>query len=263
MAVDKSVSTDLLNSAVDLAQRAGKMSLRWFRSGVGAAQQKPDGSPVTEADRAIEEFVREELDRQYPEDSVLGEEYGEKAGRSGRTWVVDPIDGTHSLLTGVPLYATLLALLDETGPAVGVAVIPALEEAVWAGRGLGAYHRRGEEVRRAKVSDVGDLNEARLNISGLEYLPAGLGAWLAARSRGTTRTWGDGYGYVLLTTGRAEAMIDPGLSLWDVAPMLVIVPEAGGRITTASGEFHAGAGDFIATNDLLHSELLQALANLW
>ena len=141
--------------------------------------------------------------------------------------MIDPVDGTHSLLTGVPLYATLLALLDETGPAVGVVVIPALEEAVWAGRGLGAYHRRGEEVRKAKVSDVGELTKARLNISGLEYLPADLGAWLAARSGGTIRTWGDGYGYVLLATGRTEAMIDPGLSLWDVAPMLVIVPEAG------------------------------------
>ena len=225
---------ELLETAVELAQRAGRLSLKWFSNQLLNPQTKSDGSLVTEADLATEEFMIAELQKLFPEDSIVGEEHGCQGGTSGRLWTIDPIDGTRSFVHGVPLFATLLAMMDSTGPRLGVTVIPALDEAVWAGRGLGAYHRSGTEIRPARVSSTSSLETACITTSGLEYLPAKLGAWLTQR-RGVTRTWGDGYGYVLLATGRADIMIDPGLSLWDVAPMLVIVPEAGGCITTIDG----------------------------
>ena len=225
---------ELLETAVELAQRAGRLSLKWFSNQLLNPQTKSDGSLVTEADLATEEFMIAELQKLFPEDSIVGEEHGCQGGTSGRLWTIDPIDGTRSFVHGVPLFATLLAMMDSTGPRLGVTVIPALDEAVWAGRGLGAYHRSGTGIRPARVSSTSSLETACITTSGLEYLPAKLGAWLTQR-RGVTRTWGDGYGYVLLATGRADIMIDPGLSLWDVAPMLVIVPEAGGCITTLDG----------------------------
>lgn len=226
---------ELLETAVGLAQRAGRLSLRWFSRQLLSPQTKSDGSLVTEADLATEEFMIAELQKLFPEDGIVGEEYGFQEGTSGRLWTIDPIDGTRSFVHGVPLFSTLLAMMDSAGPHLGVTVIPALDEAVWAGRGLGAYHRSGTEIRPARVSATSNLETACITTSGLEYLTPKLGAWLAQR-RGVTRTWGDGYGYVLLATGRADVMIDPGLSLWDVAPMLVIVPEAGGRITTIDGK---------------------------
>ncbi len=258
---------ELLETAVELAQQAGRLSLRWFSSRLLNPQTKPDGSLVTEADLATEEFMIAELQKLFPEDSIVGEEHGRQEGTSGRLWTIDPIDGTRSFVHGVPLFATLLAMMDASGPRLGVTVIPALDEAVWAGRGLGAYHRSGTEIRPARVSSTSSLETACITTSGLEYLPPKLGAWLAQR-RGVTRTWGDGYGYVLLATGRADIMIDPGLSLWDAAPMLVIVPEAGGRITTTdggdeeAGRAEAAGGDFIASNGRIHEELVAALASL-
>ena len=274
------VSPELLKLAVDLALEAGRLSLRWFSGELRSSQTKPDGSLVTEADLAVEEFMRSELRTHFPEDGIVGEEHGRQHGTSGRLWTIDPIDGTSSFVHGVPLFTTLLAMLDSTGPQLGVAVVPALDEAVWAGRGLGAHHRRGKEVQPARVSSTDRLETACITTSGFEYLPPKLGAWLSQR-RGVTRTWGDGYGYVLLATGRADAMIDPGLSLWDAAPMLVIVPEAGGRITTSdmgnaatapaaavAGRSDgwaqdAGAqGDFLSSNGRVHEELANTLASL-
>ncbi len=257
------VDCDLLSAAVELAQRAGEVTMRWFTSDDLSSETKPDGSPVTDADRAGEDFLRCELQKRYPEDGILGEEHGFTEGSSGRQWLIDPVDGTRSFIAGVPLYSTLLALIDEKGPAIGVVALPALDEAVWAGRGLGAQHRKGAEIRPARVSSTSELGDARLTTSGLEYLSQDLGAWLASRHSGLARTWGDGYGYALLATGRVDAMIDPGLSVWDAAPMLVIVPEAGGRITKRDGSREPTDGDYLATNGIIHKELLATLKGLW
>lgn len=254
------VDAELVASAVDLAVRAGAVTQRWFSPRSLASGTKSDGSPVTEADRAAEEFLRHELEKRYPDDAVLGEEYGARDGSSGRLWVIDPIDGTRSFVRGVPLFTTLLALIDEAGPAVGVAHVPLLAETVLAGRGLGAEHIYDDERRVARVSDVRRLEDSCLVTSGIEYLPE-RGRRALLQPGPLVRTWGDGYGYVLLATGRAEIMLDAGLALWDVAPMLVIVAEAGGRITDYDGRAGPQAGDVVSSNGHLHDDALELLAD--
>lgn len=253
------VDAELVASAADLAERAGRVTLRWFSPRALPSRAKTDGSPVTEADRAAEEFLRVELARRYPDDAVVGEEFGHSTGASGRRWVIDPIDGTRSFVRGIPLFTTLLALVDESGPAVGVAHVPPLHETVSAGRGRGAVHVYAGEERPAQVSDVSRIEDSCLVTSGVEYLPER--ARRALLQPGPlVRTWGDGYGYMLLATGRAEIMLDAGLALWDVAPMLVIVPEAGGRITDYQGSPGPQAGDVVASNGHMHDAALRLLA---
>ncbi|MCY3925533.1 MAG: hypothetical protein OXG52_08515 [bacterium] len=256
---DSAADPEDVACGVDLAVRAGQVTMRWYSSRRLRSRTKGDGSPVTDADRAAEEFLRNELARRYPDDGVVGEEYGATEGASGRRWVIDPIDGTRSFVRGVPLFATLLALIDGSGPAVGVAHVPPLDETVSAGRGLGAAHTCGGEARRARVSDVRVPEDSYLVTSGIEYLPE-RGRRLLLHPGLLVRTWGDGYGYVLLATGRAEIMLDAGLELWDVAPMLVIVPEAGGTLTDYDGGDGPVSGDVVSTNGHLHGFAVQQLA---
>ena len=245
------VSAELLDEAAELARQAGVLTLNWFDDHELSVSRKDDGSPVTEADKAAEAFLREALAKRFPDDAVIGEEFPEAQGTSGRTWIIDPIDGTRSFVRGVPL----LAMIDQDGPAIGVAAVPPLEEAVWAGRGLGCYHNG----RRCQVSSQAELGRSYLCASGFEWWSDG--AFDRVRQTGARmRTWGDGYGYVLVATGRTEAMIDPGLNVWDIAPMLVIVPEAGGQVTQWNGTDTPSAGDWLATNGNFHEEL-RALLN--
>lgn len=250
----ESADTDLLDEAVELAREAGQLTLGWFNDHELSVHRKDDGSPVTDADKAAESFLREALAKRFPSDAVIGEEFPEEQGTSGRTWIIDPIDGTRSFVRGVPLYTTLLAMIDRHGPAIGVAAVPPLNEAVWAGRGLGCYHNG----RRCQVSSQADLGRSYLSASGFEWWPEGVFNRVS-QSGARMRTWGDGYGYVLVATGRVEAMIDPGLNLWDIAPMLVIIPEAGGRIAKWNGSTTPGSGDWLATNGAIHDELLTRL----
>ncbi len=133
------VDTSLLDEVVGLVQAAGELTLRWFRDENLTVENKGDGTPVTAADKAAERFLREELGKRFPDDAVIGEEESYSAGTSGRTWVIDPIDGTKSFTHGVPLYSNLVALYDELGCAIGVINLPALGEVVYAGRGLGCF----------------------------------------------------------------------------------------------------------------------------
>jgi len=195
------VDPALVEHAVHIARDAGELTLHWFRRAGLAVEHKGDGSPVTEADLAAETFMRAELAAAYPDDAVIGEEHADAEGTSGRTWVIDPIDGTKAFTKSVPLYSNLLALVDEHGPAVGVINLPALGETVWAGRGLGAFHN-GD---RCRVSDHASLDGAYVCTSEFGYWPpADLAAVHAAPVQ--FRTWGDAYGYSLVATGRAEAM---------------------------------------------------------
>jgi histidinol-phosphatase len=245
---------DLVREAVELARAAGDATLRWFRSDDLAVDRKGDGTPVTQADREAERLIRAELAVRHPDDGVLGEEEPETFGTSRRRWILDPIDGTKAFTHGVPLYSNLLAVEDEHGIAVGVINIPALGETVWAGRGLGC-HCNGERVQ---VSTVASVEEAFVSTSG--FSPWSDEALLALQHTGThLRTWGDGYGYVLVATGRLEAMIDPAAELYDLAPMPVIIDEAGGRFTSLDGEDGAGHGSGIASNGLIHESLLATL----
>jgi histidinol phosphatase-like enzyme (inositol monophosphatase family) len=244
----------LLDEAVDLATRAGELTLRWFRSPDLVVDRKANLTPVTAADRAAERVRREELAGRHPDDEVVGEEEPPTPGTSGRRWVIDPIDGTKAFTHGVPLYCTLLAVDDEHGPAVGVIRMPALRETVYAGRGLGCFC----DGAPARVSDRDRLEGSYLTASGYDHWDEAL--LLAAKRSGMQlRTWGDGYGYALVATGRAEAMCDPVTAVWDVAPMLVVVPEAGGRFTDMAGRATADGGSGLATNGRLHGDVMAAL----
>lgn len=249
-----SIDPNLLDEVVALTRAAGELTLKWFNNHDLIVDRKGDGSPVTEADKAAEEFLRETLSSRFPEDTIVGEEFGETSGTTQRRWIIDPIDGTRSFVRGVPLYTTLLAMFDSKGPAIGVIDVPGLNEAVWAARGLGCFHNN----HRCTVSSQTKLQKSYLCASGFEWWP-NTAYEKIAQSGARLRTWGDGYGYVLVATGRTEAMVDPGLNLWDIAPMLTIIPEAGGRITTWDGTTTPTAGNWIASNNNIHEELLSHL----
>jgi histidinol-phosphatase len=254
-AMSPPIERELLDFAVDLVAIAGEMTLRWFRSVDLAIDTKADGTPVTAADRAAERLARERIADRFPDDGVLGEEEPELVGRSGRRWIVDPIDGTKAFTRGVPLYSTLLALHDGDGPALGVIGLPALGQVVYAGRGLGCW----SDGRPARVSGTSALDGAYLTTSGYSHWPDE--ALLAVKHAGCElRTWGDGYGYALVATGRVDAMVDHAVDLYDVAGMPVILTEAGGRFSTVDGSDDAGGGSGVATNGRVHDELLGLLA---
>ncbi len=212
----------LLDFALDAAWQAGRITLGHFQTGV-AVERKKDYSPVTIADRASEQKLRELIGRYWPDHGILGEEFGQNSGSGDYTWILDPIDGTKSFVQGVPLYAVLVALTEKQLPVVGVAHFPALNETVYAARGLGC-HWNG---RRARVSQVGELKDAVL--LGSEVAVTASTGDVAARARGwqrlieatyIQRTWGDAYGYALVATGRAEIMADPIVNPWDCAPFV-------------------------------------------
>ncbi len=252
--MQNTVDEALLAHSVELLREAGELTLEYFRSDHLAVERKSDGTPVTEADRHAERFLREELESRFPDDGILGEEEADKTGTSGRRWVVDPIDGTKAFTQGVPLYTNLMALEDGDGTALGVINMPALGETVYAARGLGCW----DNGSRCRVSDRRTLAGSYLTTSGFDYWPDALLA--AAKGTGLAmRTWGDGYGYALVAAGRVEAMVDPVAAHWDLAPMPVIIDEAGGCFTDLSGGATAIGGSGVATNGLLHDALLAAL----
>ena len=243
-----------LDTAVALTRAAGERTLRWFRAADLAVERKGDGTPVTAADRDAERFLRERLAEAFPGDGVLGEEEAPTPSTTGRRWILDPIDGTKAFTCGVPLYSNLLALEDEHGIAVGVINLPALGETVWAGRGLGCWSERGP----AQVSDHQDL-------AGAYVMASSFSGWSATRlaaldaAGALLRTWGDGYGYALVATGRVAAMVDQAAAPYDVGPMPVILAEAGGRFTDLGGEDTIEGGSGVGTNGHLHDELLGLL----
>lgn len=258
MSTPPPVDEQLLADAIEIAEGAAALTLDWFGAADLRIDLKNDGSEVTAADRAAESFVHEAVRNRYPEDTIVGEETGETAGTGSRKWIVDPIDGTASFVRGVPLYTTLLAVVDEHGPALGIVIAPALDERVTAGRGRGCFHNSNP----ANVSGVEQVGDSCLSSSAYD------GSWwprealLAVTDSGAkTRTWGDGYGYMLVATGRIEAMIEPKLNTWDIAPMLTVIPEAGGVITTWSGstELEQDAG-WIASNGRVHGQLLDLIS---
>lgn len=260
------VEPELVELAVELVRTAGKLTLDWFAEPDLQVDIKGDGSPVTAADRTTERWIREQLARECPDDSIIGEEEPPTTGSSGRRWMVDPVDGTKAFTRGVPLYSTLLAYDDEHGPTVGVIGLPALGEMVWAGRGRGCWWEVGsagrtvvdDTARPARVSRTTRLDQACLTSSGYAHWPevALLGV---KRAGADLRTWGDGYGYALVATGRVDAMVDPEVDLYDVAAMPVILSEAGGRFTSLRGDPSPAAGSGVATNGTLHTALLQIL----
>jgi histidinol-phosphatase len=249
------IDGSLLEEAVAMARRAGELTLRYFRTAGLRVDRKSDGTPVTDADRGAERLLREELARRHPDDGIYGEEEGEQASRSGRRWIIDPIDGTKAFTHGVPTFSNLIALEDEVGPAIGVINLPALGETVYAGRGLGCFSNGVP----ASVTGRTELPGSYLCSSGFDYWDETL--LLAVKRSGLQmRTWGDGYGYALVATGRVEVMVDPYAALYDLAAMPVIMAEAGGRFTDWSGVVRPDGGNGIATNGHIHPAMLELLS---
>ena len=249
-----SIDQATLDTAVSLLRAAGERTLRWFRSADLAVERKGDGTPVTAADKDAERFLREQLADAFPADGVLGEEEAPTAGTSGRRWILDPIDGTKAFTCGVPLYSNLLALEDEHGIAVGVVNLPALGETVWAGRGLGCWSERGP----AHVSEHATLQGAYVMSSSFSHWPDGSVRSLE-QAGAVLRTWGDGYGYALVATGRVAAMVDPAAAPYDLGPMPVLLAEASGRFTDLTGADTIEGGSGVATNGHVHDALLAVL----
>ena len=248
------VEPELVDEVVALAHLAGDLTLRHFRSVDLQVDLKRDGTPVTVADQGAERLLRDEIAGRYPDDAIVGEEEPPSAGTSGRRWIIDPIDGTKAFTRGVPLYTNLIGVEDEHGVAVGVINMPAIGEAVYAGRGLGCFCNGAP----ARVSTHAGLPGAYLSSSGYSSWPDA--TLLAAKQAGVElRTWGDGYGYALVATGRVEAMFDPVAELYDLAPMPVIIAEAGGRFTDLQGGSGPGGGSGLATNGTIHDDLLALL----
>ncbi|MBC8364242.1 MAG: hypothetical protein H8E59_04495 [Actinobacteria bacterium] len=251
------VDDALVNFAVDIAREAGELTLNYFRRADLDVEGKADGSPVTIADRSAERLLRERIAAEFPDDAVVGEEEPDTTGPSGRTWILDPIDGTESFIRGVPLYGNLVSLEDEHGPAVGVVNIPGLDECVWAGRGLGCF----VDGEPTLVSTHADIPGACIVTSGVDYWPSAEALQSFVAPGTVIRTWGDAYGYVLVATGRVDAMVDPIVNRWDVAPFLTIIPEAGGVFSDFAGTVTAEGGTALATNHALHAEILGILAD--
>jgi histidinol-phosphatase len=245
-----------LNFAKQLVYRAGRITLSYYNKGI-QHDLKSDESPVTAADKATEEFIRGEIEKNFPTHAIVGEEYGESAGKGNPfRWIVDPIDGTKSFIKGVPFYSVLIALEIEGVSRVGAVCFPALDEILYAADGLGAWWNG----KRAHVSEVKDIKKAVFLYT----------SWSGFRTKRRLdafenlhrdcfygRGWSDAYGYHMVATGRAEIMLDPSIQLWDVAPFPPIFREAGGFFGSWEGEEGHAHGEGLAVNATLKSKVLK------
>jgi histidinol-phosphatase len=258
---------DDLSLAHVLADTADSISSARFRALDLHVESKPDLTPVSDADTAVERALRATLARTRPRDAVLGEEYGvteAAAGPGTRQWVIDPIDGTKNFIRGVPVWATLIALMEGDQPVVGLVSAPALGRRWWGAVGHGAYAgRHTAAATPIKVSGVSRLADASFCYSDLRGWEENgrLGAVLdIIRQTWRNRAYGDFYGYMLLAEGALDAMVEPELSLWDIAALVPIVTEAGGSFTDLDGRPGPAGGSAVATNGKLHADLLERLS---
>jgi histidinol-phosphatase len=249
-----------------LADTADSISMSRFRSLDLHVTSKPDLTPVSDADTAVEKALRSTLARTRPRDGVLGEEYGvtEAAAGSGtRQWVIDPIDGTKNFIRGVPIWGTLIALMAGDEPVVGLASAPALGRRWWAARGHGAYAGRhtatATPIHVSGVRSLADASFCYSDLAGWEENGRLAAVLDLMRRTWRNRSYGDFYGYMLVAEGAVDMMVEPELSLWDLAALVPIVTEAGGTFTDLAGRPGPAGGSAVATNGKLHSDLLERL----
>jgi histidinol-phosphatase len=254
---------DDLRFAHVLVDAADDITSRRFRALDLHVEAKPDLTPVTDADRAAEESMRNVLRRARPRDAVLGEEFG-RIGAGPRCWVIDPIDATKNFVRGVPVWATLVGLMDGDEVVVGVVSAPALSRRWWAARDGGAWTGRSlMKASRCRVSSVAKLEDASLSYSSLDdweeqgrlpdFLELSRRVW-------RTRAYGDFWSHMLVAEGAVDVSAEPEVSLWDLAALQVIVEQAGGTFTDLSGRPTPDGGSAVATNGLLHAEVLDLLS---
>ncbi len=240
-----------LQLARTAAREAGLITLNYFQRTDVGFERKADASPVTIADKEAEQHLRKRIAETFPDDAILGEEFAAVEGTSGFRWILDPIDGTKSFISGVPLYSTLIGVEWEGRSVIGLIRIPALDECVYAAVGHGAWYEKGtSEPVPAKVSQR-KLENGLLLASQIDsFAKRGAAeAWLTLEKQAyVARTWGDGYGYLLVATGRAEVMIDPIMNVWDAAALQPVLEEAGGTFTDWAGKPTIHSGEGMATN---------------
>jgi histidinol-phosphatase len=254
---------DDLRFAHVLADAADDVTIRRFKALDLRVEQKPDLTPVSDADRATEESLRGLLRRGRPRDAVLGEEGG-RTGYGPRCWVLDPIDATKNYVRGIPVWATLIGLMDGDSVVVGVVSAPALSRRWWAAAGGGAWTGRSlAKATRMQVSGVSTLADASFSYSGIGgWAEAGrlAGFMSLAQSVWRTRAFGDFWSHMLVAEGAVDISAEPEVSLWDLAALQVIVEEAGGRFTDLGGDATPDGGSVVCTNGKLHEEVLARLA---
>ena len=266
-----SENLELLKIALKTAELAEENILKYYQNDVGV-EWKADKTPVTIADKGTEELARKFWAKETPGFGVIGEEFGIESPDAEYQWVIDPIDGTKSFIHGVPLFGTLIGLWHKNIPIASVIRLPAMKSAVWAVNGGGAF-LDGREVRASKVSQLSDALVLSGTVNTMEDKGFGEGFTKLRRSARLHRGWGDCYGYYLVAAGRAEIMVDPVVSMWDIAPFPLLMKEAGGKFSTIDGKtelFDANGKPTapiyegftsIATNGLLHDVALEMLAN--
>ena len=256
-----------LTLAKKIAIEAGQSTLKYFQTDDFEVERKGDGSPLTIADREAERLLRDEIEQAFPQDSIVGEEFDDKTGTSRYGWILDPIDGTKSFISGVPLYGTMVAVekiatkAESREAVIGSVYFPGLEIGIFASRGGGAWSfKLGKEPIQATVSNRKSLSDSVMVTSSMDaFWKRDAGATyreLATRVY-FSRTWGDVYGYFLVATGQVEIMIDPELNVWDAAAVQPILEEAGGQFTDWRGQRRIDGGDAVGTNGLLHGSVIE------
>ena len=252
-----------LSLAHTLADAADAITMARFRALDLLVESKPDLTPVSDADRAVEQAVRALLASSRPRDAVLGEEYGQD-GTGPRQWIVDPIDGTKNYVRGVPVWATLTALQVDGQVVVGVVSAPALGRRWWAARGSGAFaggsETSGQAVRVSGVRQLADVHLSYSSLAGWEAQGRLSGLLGLSRQVWRTRAFGDFWSHMLVAEGAVDVSCEPEVSLWDLAALQVVVEEAGGRFTDLSGAATPGGGSVVCSNGPLHDEVLAALS---
>ncbi len=258
-----STYADDLAFALELADLADSVTLERFEASDLRVNSKPDMTPVSDADLACEELLREKLADARPSDAIIGEEFGGDVIHSGRQWVIDPIDGTKNFVRGVPVWATLIALLVDGEPVVGVVSAPAMTRRWYAAQDSGAWRSfNGGSPKRLTVSEVSEVADCSISFSSLtgwaerdlreKFIDLTDASW-------RLRAYGDFFSYCLVAEGAVDVAAEPEVSLWDLAALSVLVTEAGGRFTSLAGEDGPHGGDAVATNGLLHERVLDAL----
>lgn len=249
-----------MEAACGMAREAGELILRYYQHPELAVELKADDSPVTIADREAERLIRTRIAEVFPDDAILGEEFGQQEGTSGWRWILDPVDGTKSFVHGVPLFGTLIGVEKEGRAEVGVCRMPALDEMAWAGSGLGCWWQQGSgKPRAARVSSVAKLSEALLCYTSYGYFASsGQAAVFETLREGCriSRGWGDCYGHLLVATGRADVIVEPALHPWDAAALIPLVREAGGHYLDWNGVESFESGDGMSLNAALRDEVL-------
>ena len=261
-----------LELALALADAADEITLDRYQALDLVVETKPDLTPVSDADTAVEQLIRDRLRVQRPADLVLGEEFGagpptEASGAPGgagtRQWILDPIDGTKNFVRAVPVWATLIALADEGEVTVGVVSAPALGRRWWASRGAGSWAGGAlvGQPRRIAVSQVASLADASLSYSDTVGWPdGGVGFAALARRCWRTRAYGDFWSHLLVAEGAVDVAVEPELSIWDVAALVPVVVEAGGRITSRDGGSVLAGGGAVSSNGLVHDAAVEMLS---